>query len=66
MKILLPLLSALIVAGCVLTPSGPERAPIPPAVQGSNDAQGSPIAVPGAGMGVGAGAPAGTVSPIGR
>ncbi|HEY8607356.1 MAG TPA: hypothetical protein VIM12_09625 [Noviherbaspirillum sp.] len=32
----------------------------PPSVQGSNDVQGSPLSVPGSGMGVGSGNPSGT------
>lgn len=48
---------ASLLAGCMITPEGARVAPIPPAVQGSNDVQGNPITVPGAGMGVGAGNP---------
>lgn len=46
-------------AACMISPEGVRISPPPPAVQGSNDAQGAPISVPGAGMGVGAGNPAG-------
>ncbi|HYC42372.1 MAG TPA: hypothetical protein VEB70_05240 [Noviherbaspirillum sp.] len=46
------------VAACMITPEGARISAPPPAIQGSNDAQGSPISVPGAGMGVGAGNPA--------
>lgn len=45
----------LTVAGCMVTPEGARISAPPPAVQGSNDAQGAPFSVPGAGMGVGAG-----------
>ena len=44
--------------GCMITSEGARVSPPPPAIQGSNDAQGNPISVPGAGMGVGAGNPA--------
>ena len=44
-------------ASCMITPEGARLSPPPPAVQGSNDVQGAPISVPGAGMGVGAGNP---------
>lgn len=47
-----------LLAGCMITPEGARVSPLPPAIQGSNDAQGSPLSVPGAGMGVGAGNPA--------
>ncbi|WP_147376793.1 hypothetical protein [Noviherbaspirillum saxi] len=56
----LPLVAAL--GGCTITPNDnqvPMRlGPPPPAIQGSNDAQGSPLSVPGSGMGVGSGNPA--------
>ncbi|HEY0846055.1 MAG TPA: hypothetical protein VGE12_11865 [Noviherbaspirillum sp.] len=45
-------------AACTITPEGARISQPPPAIQGSNDAQGSPLSVPGAGMGVGAGNPA--------
>jgi hypothetical protein len=66
MKILAsPLLIVSLLTGCTLSPAGLERAALPPAVQGSNDAQGSPISIPGAGMGVDAGnpSPASTAKP---
>lgn len=44
---------------CALNTEGVRVSPPPPAVQGSNDAQGAPLSVPGAGMGIGAGNPAG-------
>jgi len=46
-----------VLGGCMISPEGVRVAPPPPAVQGSNDAQGAPISVPGSGMGVGAGNP---------
>lgn len=46
------------IAGCMITPEGARVSQPPPAIQGSNDAQGSPLSVPGAGMGVGSGNPA--------
>jgi len=46
-------------AACVITPEGARLSHPPPSVQGSNDAQGAPLSVPGAGMGVGAGNPGG-------
>lgn len=49
-------------AGCAISPEGIRTSPPPPAIQGSNDVQGSPISVPGAGMGVGAGNPNGISS----
>lgn len=45
-------------AGCMITPEGVRISQPRPAVQGSNDAQGNPLSVPGAGMGVGSGNPA--------
>lgn len=55
--LLTALLFSILFAGCTITPDGPKLSSPPPAVQGSNDAQGNPISVPGAGMGVGAGNP---------
>jgi len=52
------MLGACLLAGCMITPEGARVSAPPPAVQGSNDVQGAPITVPGAGMGVGAGNPA--------
>jgi len=46
-----------ILTGCMITPDGARVSQPPAAVQGSNDAQGAPLSVPGAGMGVGAGNP---------
>jgi hypothetical protein len=56
---LLPLPFLALLAGCVISPAGLDKAELPPAIQGSNDVQGNPISVPGAGMGVGAGVPDG-------
>lgn len=47
---------------CTITAEGPRFGVLPPAVQGSDDVQGAPLSVPGAGMGVGAGSTA-TPSP---
>lgn len=44
--------------GCMITPDGARISQPPPAIQGSNDAQGNPLSIPGAGMGVGSGNPA--------
>ncbi|HJV84441.1 MAG TPA: hypothetical protein VJ698_03115 [Noviherbaspirillum sp.] len=44
-------------AGCMINAEGARVSPPPPAIQGSNDAQGNPLSVPGAGMGVGSGNP---------
>lgn len=54
----LPLLLAVCLGGCMITREGAQLSQPPAAVQGSNDAQGNPLSVPGAGMGVGAGNPA--------
>lgn len=53
----IPLCVATLLGGCMITSEGVRTAQPPPAVQGSNDAQGSPLSVPGAGMGVGSGNP---------
>lgn len=45
-------------AGCMITPEGARVSQPRPAIQGSNDAQGNPLSVTGAGMGVGSGNPA--------
>lgn len=50
---------SLLATGCALAPNGVQLGHTPPAVQGSNDVQGSPPSVPGAGMGVGSGNPGG-------
>jgi hypothetical protein len=42
---------------CTITPEEASSRSLPAAVQGSNDAQGSPLSVPGSGMGVGSGNP---------
>jgi hypothetical protein len=56
-RILLILPVAALLCGCTISSEGVDNSKLPPAVQGSNDAQGNPISVPGAGMGVGAGTP---------
>lgn len=45
--------------GCAVSTEGVSVSSPPPAVQGSNDVQGAPLSVPGAGMGVGSGTSAG-------
>lgn len=45
--------------GCTINAQGIRRSEPPAAIQGSDDAQGSPLSVPGAGMGVGSGNPEG-------
>jgi len=57
-SLLLVTAAAACLCSCMIGAEGVRLSPPPPAVQGSNDAQGSPIQVPGAGMGVGAGNPA--------
>lgn len=52
---LFPLALLALLSGCVISPAGLDKAELPPAIQGSNDAQGNPVAVPGAGLGAGAG-----------
>lgn len=44
-----------ILCGCTINAEGPRLGVPPPSVQASNDVQGAPLSVPGAGMGVGAG-----------
>ncbi|GAB3546589.1 hypothetical protein GCM10027343_24580 [Noviherbaspirillum agri] len=44
-----------LLCGCTINAEGPRLGVPPPSVQGSNDVQGAPLSVPGAGMGVGAG-----------
>jgi hypothetical protein len=48
---------ALALSACTITREGTKVGSLPAAVQGSNDAQGSPLSVPGSGMGVGSGNP---------
>jgi hypothetical protein len=50
-------LSVIGLQACTVTPEGAGPRTLPAAVQGSNDAQGSPLSVPGSGMGVGSGNP---------
>lgn len=61
MRTFIPTLSALTLSvsltGCAISPEGVRVSQPPPAIQGSNDAQGNPLSTPGAGMGVGAGNP---------
>lgn len=45
--------------GCTINREGVQISPPPAAVQGTDDAQGSPLSTPGAGMGVGSGNPTG-------
>lgn len=59
--IVLPLL----LGGCMISREGVQLSPQRPAVQGTNDAQGSPLSVPGSGMGVGSGNPAGSAPSTG-
>jgi hypothetical protein len=47
-----------LLCGCTINAEGPRLGVPPPAVQGSDDVQGAPLSVPGAGMGVGAGSTA--------
>lgn len=54
----LPLLLAVALGGCMISRDGAQLSQPPAAIQGSNDVQGNPLSVPGAGMGVGAGNPA--------
>lgn len=65
MKQLIVFCSLAALGGCALSTEGVSMSPPPPAVQGSNDVQGAPLSVPGAGMGVGSGSPAGTGVPAG-
>jgi len=56
MKTLLSFLGALaLLAGCAVSTDGVVSPARPVAAQGSNDVQGNPVSVPGAGMGVGSG-----------
>jgi hypothetical protein len=52
---LFPLALLALLSGCVISPAGLDKAELPPAIQGSNDAQGNPVAAPGAGTGVSGG-----------
>jgi hypothetical protein len=56
----------LMACAVALGPDGAQLGRSPAAVQGSNDAQGAPLSVPGAGMGVGSGnpSPAGMTVPV--
>ncbi|NEX63591.1 hypothetical protein [Noviherbaspirillum galbum] len=56
-RLALAILAASLTAGCAITAGGSGIGAPPPAVQGANDAQGSPLSVPGSGMGVGSGNP---------
>jgi hypothetical protein len=53
-------MAALLLSGCMISREGVQVSAPPPSVQGSNDVQGSPLSVPGSGMGVGSGNPSGT------
>lgn len=64
-RVLMPMLLALLLSGCMISSEGVRLSPQRPAVQGSNDAQGSPLSVPGSGMGVGSGNPAGSAPSAG-
>ena len=62
MRTLIVVLVTGLLFGCTINAEGPRLGVPPPSVQGSNDVQGAPLSVPGAGMGVGAGTTATPVS----
>ncbi|GIZ53325.1 hypothetical protein [Noviherbaspirillum aridicola] len=62
---LLLMLVTLLLGGCMISREGIRPSPQRPSVQGTNDAQGSPLSVPGSGMGVGSGNPAGSAPSAG-
>lgn len=65
MRSLIVLLCFLVsLGGCMIDAEGPRISRPPPAVQGSDDVQGAPLSVPGAGMGVGSGS-VGSIKPAG-
>lgn len=55
MRTLLALCVLGILGACTISAEGPRFGIPPPSVQGSDDVQGAPLSVPGAGMGVGSG-----------
>jgi hypothetical protein len=64
-RALLLMLLPLLLNGCMISREGVQLSPQRASVQGSNDAQGSPLSVPGSGMGVGSGNPAGSAPSAG-
>lgn len=61
-RFFIPFAFGALLSGCAVSTGGAVSPGQPAAVQGSNDVQGNPISVPGAGMGVGAGRAGGGIS----